>query len=89
MNIEQEFLEQIAEEPWPLARCRDFIASYKDPWSVLRALHADGCIELRRGAAEAPMPDWQAEALFRAPDGAAGAGATVAVTERGAKRAYG
>lgn len=87
MNIEQQFLEQIAEQPWPLARCRDFIAAHRDPGPVLRALHAEGSIALRRGTAR--MPDWQVEALFRAPAEAAEPGVTVAITDRGVKRAYG
>ena len=88
MNIEHEFLEQIAEEPWPLRRCLDFIAAHKDPWPVLQGLYADGCLELRRGAAEAPTPGWQADAIFRARDAAAADGVFVAITGRGVARAF-
>lgn len=97
MIVEHEFLEQISEDDWPLARCLEFIGRHKDPWPVLQGLHADGCIALRRGAA-APLPDWQADAIFRTRDLPSealaeagvpdGSGVFVTITERGVGRAF-
>lgn len=85
--IEQELLEQIADEDWPLARCLDLIAPHKEPWPVLAALHGDGCILFRDGQGET-LPDWKIEQALRDHDFPPGVHVLVGITERGLKRAF-
>jgi len=88
MIIEHEFLEQVAESSfdWSLRASVEFIATYKDPWPVLRALHRDHCLTLNDGKGN-PLPTWKTEEIFRKHEVPAGTEVIVKVTEAGIKRA--
>jgi len=87
--IEHDFLEQVAESSfnWSLRASIAFIATHKDPWSVLRALHRDKCLTLNDGKGN-PLPTWKTEEIFRKRDVPAGTEVIIKVTEAGIKRVH-
>ena len=87
MIIEQEILEQIAEENWPLHRVIAFIGQYKDPWPVVEALYKDKRIEFL-DKNQNPIPEWETEQLFRNKTDAIIPEVSVKITADGIERAY-
>ncbi len=66
MNVEHEFLEQVAgsSEEWSLDRSVRFLGRYEDPSPVSRALYRDECVTLvdRNGTT---LPAWRIDGIFR------------------------
>ena len=82
MIVELEFLEQILDDEWPLARSISFIASHgKDGWAVLGRHCKDGNVVLI-STDGTELPSWRVREILRIKN--AEELTVVRCTERGA-----
>lgn len=88
MIVEHEFLEQVADDSWTLARSVAFIERHKDPWLVLKRLYEEKCLEFRQKGAGG-LADGRVAQIFRFRDLSEGDDIQVTATDLGAERAFG
>lgn len=83
MIVEHEFIEQILDEDWPLARSVSYFdALGKDGWTVLTELWRDGRVAIVASDGAA-LPDWRVREIFRTKN--ANSEVSVRCTDKGSQ----